>query len=66
MNSNLNGQIHAVKQMNVQGRQMRQEMQEMKWAEKGQWDTEGQRQAMVQLEGPLEGSWEHRGCRGVE
>lgn len=31
VNANLNGQIHAVKEMNVQGRQMRQEMQEMKW-----------------------------------
>lgn len=35
-------------------------------AEEGQWDTQGRRQAPVQLEGPPEGSRGHRGCGGME
>lgn len=60
--------MQAVNQMNVQGRQTRQRMQEMERdkAEKGQWDTQGRTQAPVQLEGPPEGSRGHRGCGGME
>lgn len=35
-------------------------------AEEGQWDTQGRRQASVQLEEPEEGSRGHRGCGGME
>lgn len=60
--------MQAVNQMNVQGSQTRQGMQEME-RDRQRRDSgtpQGQRQAPVLLEGPPEGSRGHRGCGGME